>query len=119
MNVCASNEVKVQEKSSKIEEIRPVFKWFKVGIPRAVCESVLTNQTTATANSSHPAFETLVIAHLADIRKREADLQDRLRSGVEPLDVAAEVHKLRSSADRLSRFMDEMSFGDFSAALAV
>lgn len=76
---------------------------------------------TSTTNSGQAALENLVIAHLADIRKREAELNERLRAncGLEPQRVAAEVWQLQTSADRLSRMMDAMNFAENSAAYAV
>lgn len=71
--------------------------------------------------STQTALETLVVAHLAAIRKREAELHTRLQSnsGLESDNVAAEVWRLQSSADRLSRMMDAMNFGVGDAAFAV
>ena len=73
------------------------------------------------ANSTRRALETLVVAQLAAIRKRESELQNRLQSteGFEPDDVAQEVWQLRTSADRLSRMMDAMNFCESDAAFAV
>jgi hypothetical protein len=72
---------------------------------------------TATANNN--VLETLVIAQLAAIWRREADLQTRLQSEiVEPENVAAEVWQLQTSADRLSRMIDAMNFGGNTAAFA-
>jgi hypothetical protein len=64
-----------------------------------------------TAHTNRTALEALVVAHLAAIRKQEADLQTRLQStvGIEPVNVAAEVWRLQLSADRLSRMMDAMN----------
>ena len=73
-----------------------------------------------TTNSTNNALETLVIAHLASIKRREAELQKRLRSqSLEPQNVAAEVWQLQSSADRLSRMIDAMNFDGNTAAFAV
>ena len=71
-------------------------------------------------NNKRGALETLVIAQLAAIRRREAELQTRLQSsaGLEPVSVAAEVWQLQTSADRLSRMMDAMKFGGSYAAFA-
>lgn len=75
---------------------------------------------TSTHNTQTP-LETLVVAQLAAIRKREAELQTRLqsKSGIEPLNVAAEVLQLQSSADRLSRMMDAMNFCVSDVAFAM
>jgi hypothetical protein len=72
---------------------------------------------TNTAKSDRAALETLVVAQLAAIRKREAELQNRLQSNadLEPVNVATEVWQLQTSADRLSRMMDAMSFGSCPA----
>lgn len=67
---------------------------------------------TGTRKTNQTALETLVIAQLAAIRKRETELNNRLqvRAGIEPTNVAAEVWQLQTSADRLSRMMDAMNF---------
>lgn len=80
----------------------------------------MTDQMTNTlANNNQTALETLVIAQLAAIRRREADLHTRLQSKtLEPANVAAEVWSLQSSTDRLSRLMDAMNFGGNTAAFA-
>ncbi len=72
---------------------------------------------TSTSKNKHAALETLVIAQLAAIRRREADLQTRLNStaSIEPVNVAAEVWQLQTSADRLSRMMDAMNSGETRA----
>jgi hypothetical protein len=72
-------------------------------------------------NSGQAALENLVIAHLAAIRKREAELNERLQANgaVEAQRAAADVWQLQSSADRLSRMMDAMNFSGNSAAFAV
>jgi len=64
-----------------------------------------------TRKNNQAALETLVVAQLAAIRRREAELQNRLRSrgGVEPGSVAAEVWQLQTSADRLGRMIDAMN----------
>lgn len=71
--------------------------------------------------STQTPLEALVVAHLAAIRKREAELHTRLQSnsGLESVSVADEVWQLQSSADRLSRMMDAMNFGAVDAAFAV
>jgi hypothetical protein len=72
--------------------------------------------TTTTNNN---VLETLVVAQLAAIRRREADLQSRLQSSIfEPENVAAEVWNLQTSADRLSRMIDAMNFGGNTAVFA-
>jgi hypothetical protein len=83
-------------------------------------KNVLTEQITTSADNNQDALETLVIAQLAVIRRRETELQNRLQSNsrVEPATVAAEVRQLQNSADRLSRFLDAMTFGT-SCAFAV
>jgi DNA gyrase/topoisomerase IV subunit A len=55
-------------------------------------------------------LETLVISQLAAIRKQEAALKMRLRSitSREVANMAAEVWKLQTSADRLNRMIDAM-----------
>ncbi len=65
----------------------------------------------ATKRNHQAALETLVVAQLAAIRRREAELQNRLRSsaGIEPWNAAVEVLRLQSSADRLNRMMDAMN----------
>ena len=82
---------------------------------------MLTDPITSTSNSGQAALESLVVAHLAAIRKREADLHDRLNANadLEPVHVAAEVWQLQTSADRLNRMIDAMNFGGNSAAFAV
>jgi hypothetical protein len=61
---------------------------------------------------SQTALETLVVAQVAALRKREAELQSRFnsRSGIETMNVAAELWQLQTSADRLNRMMDAMNF---------
>lgn len=77
----------------------------------------MTDQMTT--NSNNNVWESLVIAHLASIKRREAELQTRLRSqSLEPENVAAEVWQLQTSADRLSRMIDAMNFGGNTAAFA-
>ena len=77
----------------------------------------MTDQMTATANNN--VLETLVIAQLAAIWRREADLQTRLQSStLEPENVAVEVRQLQTSADRLNRMIDAMTFGGNTAACA-
>ncbi len=70
--------------------------------------------------ATKPLLETLVIAQLAAIRKRESELRTRMQSnsGIEPISVAEEVWQLQSSTDRLSRMMDAMNFGGAVAAFA-
>jgi hypothetical protein len=72
----------------------------------------------STPNNHEAALETLVVAQLAAIRKQEAELQSRLEAhtGPEPLNVAAEIWQLQTSADRLNRMMDAMNFGVTHAA---
>jgi hypothetical protein len=93
----------------------------QVGTSFALRNAVITEQMTSPANSSRTALETLVVAQLAAIRKRESELQNRLQStdAFEPDNVAQEVWQLRTSADRLSRMMDAMNFCDSDAAIAV
>ena len=64
----------------------------------------------ATRTKHQSALELLVIAQLSALRKREAELQARLQSGavLEAVNVASEVWRLQTSADRLSRMMDAM-----------
>jgi hypothetical protein len=72
-----------------------------------------------TTNSNNNALETLVIAHLAAIKRHEAELQKRFRSQpLEAQNVAAEVWQLQTSAERLSRMIDAMNFGGGTAAFA-
>jgi hypothetical protein len=87
-----------------------------LGIPRALSQDELPDPMNTTSKNNQ-ALETLVLAQLASIRKREADLQTRLQSNaaLEP-NVAAEVWQLQTSADRLSRMMDAMNFGGAQAA---
>ena len=82
---------------------------------------MLTDPITSTSNSGQAALESLVIAHLTAIRKREAELHERLKADahLEAAHVAAEVWQLQSSADRLSRMMDAMNFRENCAAFAV
>ncbi|MBV8897377.1 MAG: hypothetical protein JO051_12755 [Acidobacteriaceae bacterium] len=63
-----------------------------------------------TRNNDQSVLEMLVVAQLSALRKREAELQSRLTSGrgLETGNVASEVWRLRTSADRLSRMMDAM-----------
>lgn len=74
----------------------------------------------STPTNHQAALETLVVAQLAAIRKREADLQLRLEAntGLEPVNVAAELWQLQTSTDRLNRMMDAMNFGVTHAAFA-
>jgi 3,4-dihydroxy-2-butanone 4-phosphate synthase len=74
----------------------------------------------STPNTHQAALETLVVAQLAAIRKREAELQIHLQqsSGLEPVNVAAELWQLQTSADRLNRMMDAMNFRVTHAAFA-
>lgn len=64
----------------------------------------------STRNNDQSVLEMLVVAQLSALRKREAELQSRLQSGtgLETGNVASEVWRLQTSADRLSRMMDAM-----------
>jgi hypothetical protein len=64
----------------------------------------------ATRTNHQSALETLVIAQLSALRKREEELQARLQSAaaLEMRTVASELCYLQASADRLSRMMDAM-----------
>ena len=92
-----------------------------IGPTRAQHLGVLTNQIGQIPNGSEAALETLVIAQLAAIRKRETELRDRLQSaaGIETVNVAAEVWQLQSSADRLNRMIDAMNLDGPLASFSV
>jgi hypothetical protein len=64
----------------------------------------------ATQTPNQSALETLIIAQLSVLRKREAELHARMQSGaaLETGAVASELCRLQTSADRLSRMMDAM-----------
>jgi hypothetical protein len=102
----ASETQKMAQKSPIFADKRGWHKSCKTGNR---VDPTMTNET----KKEQAALETLVIAQLAAIRKREAELQTRLQSnaGLEPVNVAAEVWQLQTSADRLSRMMDAMNFG--------
>jgi hypothetical protein len=81
---------------------------------------VFTNQIAYTPDRKQAALETLVIAQLAALWKRESELRDRLQStsNAEPLTIADEVWQLQNSADRLNRMIDAMTFGGGVASFA-
>ncbi len=85
---------------------------------RALSEPELSRNMTSNRNQA--ALETLVIAQLAALRKREAELHTRLQASgsLESTNIAAEVWQLQTSTDRLSRMMDAMNFGGNPAAFA-
>ena len=102
-------------KKLKLPRLLPIS---KDGTLRAYSTNELTEYMT---RQMQTPLETLVVAQLAAIRKREAELQTRLQSGngFEPTNVAAEVWQLQTSADRLSRMMDAMNYLGTEQAFAV